>query len=393
MRGCLNLCTAFIVFCGGLVMSCGRPQENVKSTAPTVKPQHIEDEGELPPSAGFTLEQRKKLFTIIDMHSHLDYSASKRILTVLKNNGISAIVNMSGGNFDSDISENYVFQLDNPGVIYNFYTPNWRTINQPGFGEQEADLFEKAVKSLGYKGLKISKAPGLFLRDKKGKIIPVDDPRFDPLWKKAGELGVPVLIHTSDPEAFWLPPDEKNERWDELKVHPGWSFYGKDVPPRNELLKQRNNVIKKHSNTVFICTHFGNNAEHPDLVAKLLDEYPNMYIDVAARIPEFGRHPAPVMRKFFLKYQDRILFGTDIGIGKQFLMLGSGDGTVPPLSAADTYYKRTFQYFESDLKEMESPTPIQGRWKVHPIHLPVKVLKKLYYENAKQVILYNEIGI
>jgi predicted TIM-barrel fold metal-dependent hydrolase len=134
--------------------------------------------------------------------------------------------------------------------------------------------------------------------------------------------------------------------------------------------------------------HFGNNPEDPDRVGQMLDKYPNLYLDTAARVPEIGRQDAAKMRRFFEKYQDRILFGTDLGVGptQEDMMYGSNGALPPTLDDERRYFESTWRYFETRDKQFESPTPIQGRWKIDGIDLPEVVLRKLYFENAAHLL-------
>jgi hypothetical protein len=146
---------------------------------------------------------------------------------------------------------------------------------------------------------------------------------------QCGELSMPVSIHVADPKAFWLPYDEKNERWEELRDHKSWWFGDTHkFPAWKDLLESLNRVIARHPKTTFVCVHFGNNAEEPEWVDAALSKYPNMLADLAARIPEIGRHDPATIRKLFLKHQDRILFATDFQVYDR-LILGSS-GNEPP---------------------------------------------------------------
>jgi predicted TIM-barrel fold metal-dependent hydrolase len=240
---------------------------------------------------------------------------------------------------------------------------------------------------LGARGVKFFKALGLGYRDANGKLLAVDDPKLDALFEKAGELHMPVSIHTGDPIAFWLPVDEKNERFDELNAHPGWSYFGKDVPTWEELFAAYERRVARHPNTTIVGVHFGNAPELPERVAAMLDKYPNLYVDTAARVPELGRKAA-VVREIFMKHPDRILFGTDLGVGEEpgDLMLGS-TGLLPPTHAdADRFFTSTWRFFETRDEGFASPTPIQGRWTISGIGLPPEVLKKIYAENADRLL-------
>jgi predicted TIM-barrel fold metal-dependent hydrolase len=256
------------------------------------------------------------------------------------------------------------------------------------YGQALADELAVA-KRAGAIGLKISKGLGLGYPAPDGKgALPVDDAGLDPLFQAAGELGMPVAIHTGDPQAFWKTADEKNERYDELKAHPDWSFHGQPVPSWEALYAAFERRVARHPKTTFIGVHFGNAPEEPDRVGRMLDKYPNFYIDTAARVPEIGRHDAGKMRRFFEKYQDRILFGTDTGVGEtQDEMMYGSNGADPPTAADERrFFQQTFRYFETTDRQFESPTPIQGRWKIDGVGLPGTVLRKIYFENAARVL-------
>jgi len=240
--------------------------------------------------------------------------------------------------------------------------------NQVGFVRTTVEQL-KAAKEKGIIGLKFFKHFGLRYKNADGSLVKIDDPRFDPIWKTCGELGLPVIIHTADPIAFFQPIDEKNERWEELSRHPSWSFYGDEFPSREELLAARNRVIERHPKTTFIGAHFANNSEDLATVGKWLDKYPNLVIEFASRINELGRQPYTA-RKFFMKYQDRILFGTD--------------GPWPALRLS--YYWRFLETYDENFPYSEKSPPPQGLWRIHGIGLPDEVLKKIYHENAMRVI-------
>jgi len=180
---------------------------------------------------------------------------------------------------------------------------------RPDFARRTALRLAEA-KEQGASGLKVFKDLGLVYRNPDGSLIKVDDPRWDPIWLACGQLGLPVLIHTADPAAFFLPIDEKNERWEELRRHPDWSFCKPGYPTQQQLLEQFLHIVERHPQTTFIGAHVASNAEDLAAVSGWLDKYPNLNVDIAARIGELGRQPLTA-RKFFIKYADHILFGTD----------------------------------------------------------------------------------
>lgn len=273
-----------------------------------------------------------------------------------------------------------------------FVNVSWDGVEQPEWGPHEAERLEREVRQ-GAKGIKFFKAMGLGVRDAAEKLIPIDDARFDPILERAGKVNAVVAIHVGDPKAFFEPPTPQNERYDELSLAPDWSFYGGDYPPLMDLWKQAEAQVARHPGTTFLFIHLGL-AEDLDFMAGLLDKYPNVYVDTSARVPEFGRHPAEKVRAFFVKYQDRILFGTDLALGPgEHWQLGSVSVKPVGLEDAVAFYQAHFRYFESDEKGIDHPTPIQGRWKVDAAHLPREVLRKLYYDNAEKLIFARKMAV
>jgi predicted TIM-barrel fold metal-dependent hydrolase len=272
-----------------------------------------------------------------------------------------------------------------------FVNVSWNRVEEPGWGDFEADRFEREV-GFGAKGIKFFKAMGLGARDADEKLIPIDDPRFDPIMQRAAKLNAVVAIHVGDPKAFFEPPTPQNERYDELKLAPDWSFYGQDYPSFMQIWRQAERLIARHPATTFLLIHLGM-SEDLDYMEKLLDAHPNVYVDTSARVPEFGRHPADKTRRFFVKFQDRILFGTDLAVSPDNWQLGSVSETPVGLEDAVKFYQAHFRFFETDQKQIEHPTPIQGRWKVDAINLPREVLRKLYYDNAERLIFARKISI
>lgn len=266
-----------------------------------------------------------------------------------------------------------------------FTNVDWDGIDEPGWGKREADRLEQAMRE-GASGIKIFKALGLGVRLDNGKLLRIDDERMDPIWQRAGKVGAIVAWHVADPVAFFKPVDKNNERYDELSLAPDWSFYGKDYPGHDELLAQRDRVVQDQPKTTFLGIHLANYPESLDYVARLLDRCPNMYVDTSARLGEIGRHPVEKVRAFFVKYQDRILFGTDLIVSPNGLQLGSTRETPPGFEDALKFYADHRHFFETSDRNIEHPTPIQGRWKINAINLPPDVLRKFYVDNAEKLI-------
>src|SRR5690554_226577 len=310
----------------------------------------------------------KPKFPVIDIHNHLrDNETMKEYLKTMDEVGVWKVVSLNGRSADNY----YIEHLKACGEaskerLIVFFTPDFSKIDEPDFGKKEAEKLEHAVE-LGCRGLKIYKSLGQNLKDKSGKLIPVDDPRIDPIWAKCGELGIPALMHISDPKAFFTPIDRFNERYDELGERPHWGFHGDEFPEKEELLNQRNRVIGRHPDTTFIATHMANLPEELGRVAMWLEEYPNMYVDINARISELGRQPYTA-RRFMIKYQDRILFGTD---------------TEPNVEAYRVYYR--FLETDDEYINADPSHHRQGRWRIYGVFLPDEVLEKIYNKNALRI--------
>ncbi|HKA86153.1 MAG TPA: amidohydrolase family protein [Haliangiales bacterium] len=328
----------------------------------------------------------------IDVHTHFGPAAVPNLLRIMDANGIDAVVNLSGSYAGEGLEEQLAAAAAAPGRIFVFANLDWDEAERgPGYGARMAEGLRRA-KALGARGLKIPKGLGLFYRDFRRALIAVDDPELDVVFETAAALGFPVALHVGDPVAFWRPPTSDNERYAELVAHPGWSFYGKEVPSWEELFAALERRIARHPRTTFISVHFGNAAEYPERVAALLDKYPNLYIDTAARIPEMGRHDAAhdpeKVRALFVRFQDRILFGTDLAVGRRplDLMLGSSGRDPPTQADVDRFFSATWRYFETNDRQFDHPTPIQGDWKIDGIGLPPEVLRKVYGENARRLL-------
>ncbi len=342
--------------------------------------------------AGHTAPSGRRL-PRIDVHMHISPTGIDRLLTLMDKWGIDGVVNLSGM-YPGPPRNMLEMQLEAArragGRIAVFANVDFVRVvrSRPDYGQGLAEQLVQA-KKLGAVGLKIPKGLGLGYPGPGGKtLLAVDDPGLDPLFAKAGELGMPIAIHTGDPKAFWKPANPANERWDELQAHPEWSFYGQPVPSWEALYKAFERRVARHPRTIFIGVHFGNVPEDPDRVARMLDKYPNLYVDTAARVPEIGRQGAAKMRRFFEKYQDRIVFGTDTGVGEsQDEMMYGSNGANPPTAADEKrFYEATWRYFETTDKQFESPTPIQGRWKIDGVGLSEAVLRKIYFENAARLL-------
>lgn len=379
----LGVTTAVVAL---LIGGCGKTSAPTNSGATTgQEPSAAGASSTADSAAGPPWRPGYKRPMVIDIHGHIMPTGLGKLSQIMADNRLEHMVNLSGGSQGRGL-ETAVKVKAYFSAITHLYNPAWRERALPGFGAREASKLAEAVTKHGFRGLKISKALGLFLTDAAGGRIPVDWPELDPLWAKAGELGIPVMIHTGDPKAFWLPVDEHNERYDELKSHPSWSFHGPENPTREALLAERDRVIKRHPKTTFICVHFGGNPEDLDAVDKLLSTYPNAMVDTAARLGEIGRHPPEKVRALFTKHKTKIVFGTDIGMSHRGLMLGSTGENPPEMKDVKPFYDAHWRYFEGTEKKIAHPTPIQGNWTIDSAGLSEDVLAHLYRKNAIRVL-------
>jgi predicted TIM-barrel fold metal-dependent hydrolase len=304
-------------------------------------------------------------FAAIDFHNHINNSTPEQLLPVMDATNLTMIVNFTGG-FGETLRAQVARFAPHRDRFLVFANIDWSQIDRPDFGTWAADALEADVKA-GARGLKIFKSLGLTVKDAAGRLVAIDDPRLDPIWARAGALGIPVAIHTSDPDAFFLPVDRFNERYEELQAHPDWSFAAPPYPPKAALLAQRNRIIARHPKTTFVALHVANHPEDLAEVSRWLDQYPNMNVEIGARLNELGRQPYSA-RAFFLKYADRILFGTDS-------------------TPRDTTYRTYFRFLETFDEHFDYFTSqTQGRWKIYGIGLPDAVLEKVYRTNARRIL-------
>jgi predicted TIM-barrel fold metal-dependent hydrolase len=332
---------------------------------------------------------------VIDTHGHflpfpgeageVTEAAVRRAVGIMDENGIAVTVDLSGG-FGAALKRRIaLYNRVAPGRFVVFTNIDFGKIGDPEFPKKAMADLEEAQR-VGARGLKSFKAFGLRHKDASGKLLRFDDPRFDPVWTKCGALGMPVWFHVGDPAAFFRPSTPDNERYAELSVHPEWSFYGPQFPAREELLTQMVNVVLRHPETRFVGVHFGNNPEDPRFVSALLDRCPNFNVDTAARIGEIGRQDPAFLRQFFLKYQDRIVFGSDTVYGADNVDLGVPTPGKRTNAEAKAFFDTHWRFFETSARNMDHPSPIQGKWKVNAINLPPEVLRKVYRENAGRLI-------
>jgi predicted TIM-barrel fold metal-dependent hydrolase len=310
----------------------------------------------------------KAKFPAIDFHGHPGNMTSAeslaRVVAALDTLNVRLIVaadNLSGARLTNSLATiNASPHRDRIRVLAGI---NFDNVG-PGFGAKAAQELEAAIKA-GAVGLgEISKGLGLSAKKADGTRLPIDDPELNPIWQTAARLNVPVFIHTADPPQFFEELDYKNERWLELALFPNRRYPTDRFPSFEQLATERDNLFKKHPNTRFVMAHFGWHGADLARVAKLLDEAPNVFTEAGAILYELGRQPRTA-RDFFVKYQDRILFGKD--------------------SFQPVEYPYYWRVFETNDEYFDYYRDYHAFWKLYGMGLPDTVLKKLYYANALRI--------
>ena len=311
--------------------------------------------------------QRAK-YPFIDVHNHQDRDMSQadaaRLVADMDRINLRVMVNLSGSQ-GAEFEKGYRNLPGRyPGRFIVFSNLDFAGIEAPGWGERAAAQLERDYRN-GARGLKIFKNLGLSVTDASGKRVPVDDPRIDPVFEKCADLGIPVLIHSGEPRSFFEPQDKYNERWLELKQFPQRARPPEKYPPFEQILKEQHHLFEKHPRTKFIDAHLGWLGGDLARLGALFDRLPNVYTEIGAVLAELGRQPR-FAREFFVKYQDRVMFGKDSWAADEYL-----------------YY---FRVLETDDEYFDYYRKRHAFWKMYGLDLPDEVLKKLYYANALRVI-------
>lgn len=306
-------------------------------------------------------------FPFIDVHNHQRNMSPDRVdqlVTQMDALNMRIMVNLSGGTGDELERTVKAMKGRHPGRFVVFANLNFATVDDPGYGDRAAAQLERDVRN-GAQGLKIFKNFGMDLKDKQGKRIHVDDPRFEPIWQMCSKLNIPVLIHTGEPWSFFQAQDKTNERWLELKQFPSRARPSDRYDSWETIMGEQHHLFASHPKTKFINAHLGWLGGNLGELGRLMDKMPNMYTEIGAVLAELGRQPR-FAREWFIKYQDRVMMGKDTWAPEEYHVY------FRVLQTADEY----FDYYRKR----------HAFWKMYGLDLPDEVLKKLYYKNALRVI-------
>lgn len=362
--------------------------ESLKEAPPNPAPQVPMTLDLFRPKSRLTVQEHlleSAAYPVIDIHTHFlirmkhDREGLERFVSVMDRNQIAVCCSLDGtlgSRLDDHIDYLWKDYRDRFVIFANIDfqgsapadKPALWDCNQPDFARKTVEQLREAHRR-GVSGLKVFKQLGLHYRLADGTLLPIDHPMLDPIWKECGELGLPVIMHTADPSAFFEPIDANNERYEELSRHPDWAFPKDRFPRRDELHAARNRVFARHPKTQFIAAHLGNDGENLAQTAKLLDDYPNLHVEIASRISELGRQPFTA-KAFLEEYGSRILFGTDGPWPETRLRL----------------YWRFLETHDEYFPYSEKEPPPQGLWNIFGVQLEPPVLRKIYHENASRLI-------
>ena len=341
------------------------------------KKNNLMDIGEYSPKSTLVVDENKiyrSKFPFIDVHSHhwdMPIQDLSTLVSEMDSLNMAYLINLSGSGLATFFGKQDLMEKNLTSSIKNvkenfpkrfgvFFNINFNRIDDENFRRNTTLLINDAVNQ-GAIGLKVYKNLGLNLRDSKGKRVPVDDERLSFIWEECAKLNIPVLIHSGEPKAFFDPIDKFNERWLHAREKPN-SFRSSDqYPAFDKVMLEQHNMFRKHSKTTFINAHFGWYANDLSKLSKILDELQNVSVEFGAVINELGRQPRAA-KKFFIEYQDRILFGKDI-------------------YKKDEYYIY-FRVLETSDEYIQYYRKRHGLWRLYGMGLPDDVLKKIYYENA-----------
>ncbi len=306
-------------------------------------------------------------FPFIDVHNHqfdMPTANLQKLIVDMDKLNMAVMVNLSGESGDKIKRSANNIRTNYPKRFIVFANINFNGVGRAGWGEGAAKQLEEDVKN-GANGLKIYKSLGFSVKDNNGNRVTVNDPRLNAIWNKCAELKIPVLIHTADPKSFWDPVDEHNERWLEITTHPGRKRGADDPVPFETLIEEQHSLFKNNPGTTFIAAHFGWYPNNLDKLGNLLDGLPNVVVEFGAVIAELGRQPR-MAKKFFEKYQDRILFGKDSWVPEEYA----------------TY----FRVLETEDEYFPYHKKYHAFWAMYGMGLPDSILKKVYYKNALRIV-------
>jgi len=309
-------------------------------------------------------------FPVVDFHGHppalVSDEAIDRVGAAMDSLNLRVMVNASGSSGDrltSQIAAVRASRYRDRFVM--FTTLNLRDVG-PGSGARIAAQLEADIRAGAVGVGEIGKGFGLSARKADGTRLKLDDPELDPVWETAARLKIPVFIHVADPAEFFQPIDFQNERWLELALFSNRRYNDpSSFPAFEDLMAERDRLLARHPRTTWVLAHLGWHANDLARLGKMFDRMPNLYAEVGAILYDLGRQPRTA-HEFFIKYQDRLLFGKD--------------------SFQPDEYPYYWRVFETNDEYFDYYRDYHAFWKLYGMGLPDSVLKKVYYDNALKIV-------
>ena len=330
---------------------------------------NLMDIEEYSPKSTLVIKQtpvKRAKYSFVDVHNHqfdMPIKDLNKLVTEMDSLNMGFMINLSGyrGLYLKKSLEN--IQENAPKRFGLFLNIDFETIDDINFTSTQIALIDSAAAA-GVMGLKVYKSLGLTDLDSEGNRIAVNDSRLDPIWNACGKNGIPVLIHSGEPASFWNPKDKFNERWLELRQKPNRYRDPQTNPSFEMVIAEQHDIFRKHPNTTFINAHLGWMGNDLDRLENHLATYPNVMTEIGAVLAELGRQPKRA-RQFFVRYQDRILFGKD--------------------SYNVSEYYTYFRVLETDDEYFDYYRKRHAHWKMYGLALPDSILQKLYFKNALEL--------
>ena len=311
----------------------------------------------------------KAKFPVVDVHGHVgglsNLESMTRIVNALDALNVRVLIAADSVSGDRLTTATQAINSSKYADRFRVFTGIDFSDVGPGWADRAVRRLEADVKAGAVGVGEISKAFGLDIRKRDGTRLKVDDPELDPVWQALARLDVPAFIHTAEPQEFFQPLDYSNERWLELALFPGRRNNDPGDVTFDQLMTERNNLFRRHPKTRFIAAHFGWHANDLKKAAAMLDAFPNVTVEVGAILYDLGRQPRAA-HDFFVKYQDRIMFGKDAFQPDEY-----------------PYYWRVFETAD---EYFDYYRDYHAFWKLYGMNLPDAVLKKVYFQNALRVI-------
>ncbi len=336
-------------------------------------------------SSGCTRRSPEPARSRIDVHVGLHPHSYDRMLRTMDDSGLSRVINLDGGPAGEVLATLVELGELSRSRVLSLASVDWRDVDAADFGARAARDLSRAI-DLGARGLMVDRALGLGVSTRNGRLLDIDDPRLDPLWARAAELGVPVFWHAAGAAPYFRPVDRSNPRFEELRQAPQLSMADARFPARAELLRRRDAVLSRHPHTTFVCTGLASSADDLGALAQLLDANANVHVDTAGVLAELDAQSPDLVRGFLSRYRERVLFGSGLELGEAGALLGSAAAPSDDPEAPREFYRSHWRVFEEASAGLPSPIPMHGRAELQGLGLPAEVLADIYANNARRLL-------